>query len=63
MTTVAYVADPEFVMTQKSIFSGRVKAVHVPIERSIDIDSLLDFEMAEFFCSHKLKNDNTKTTK
>ncbi len=48
MTTVAYVADPEFVMTQKSIFAGRVKAVRVPIERSIDIDSLLDFEMAEF---------------
>ena len=48
MTTVAYVADPEFVMTHESAFAGRVKAVHVPIERSIDIDVLLDFEMAEF---------------
>ena len=49
MTTVAYVAKPEFVMTHESAFAGRVKAVYVPIERSIDIDTLLDFEMAEFF--------------
>ena len=48
MTTVAYVAKPEFVMTHGSIFSGRVEAVHIPLERSIDIDTLLDFEIAEF---------------
>ena len=48
ITTVAYVANPEFVMTHESAFAGRVKAVHVPIERSIDIDTLLDFEIAEF---------------
>jgi len=48
MTTVAYVADPKFVMTQESLFAGRLQAVHVPIERSIDIDTLLDFEIAEF---------------
>lgn len=48
MTTLAYVANPEFVMTHETAFAGRVKAVHVPIERSIDIDTLLDFEMAEF---------------
>ena len=48
MTTVAYVANPAFVMTHESVFAGSVKAVRVPIERSIDIDTLLDFEMAEF---------------
>jgi len=48
MTTVAYVANPAFIMTHESVFAGSVKAVHVPIERSIDIDTLLDFEMAEF---------------
>ena len=48
ITTIAYVADPEFVMTHETAFAGRVKAVHVPNERSIDIDTLLDFEMAEF---------------
>ena len=48
MTTVAYVAKPEFVMAHESVFAGRVKAMHVPVERSIDIDTLLDFEIAEF---------------
>jgi CMP-N-acetylneuraminic acid synthetase len=40
MTTVAYVARPEFVMTQGSVFAGRVRHVHVPAERAIDIDTL-----------------------
>lgn len=47
MATVAYVARPEFVMTHNATFEGRVKAVHVPIERAIDIDKLLDFQLAE----------------
>lgn len=49
MATVAYVARPEFVMIHNAIFEGRVKAVHVPIERAIDIDKLLDFQLAEYF--------------
>ena len=49
MATVAYVIRPEFVMTHNSHFQGRVRAVHVPYERAIDIDTLLDFQMAEFF--------------
>lgn len=53
MTTVAYVADPAFVMTRNGTFPGRVKAVHVPVERSIDIDTLLDFEMAEFLMNRR----------
>jgi N-acylneuraminate cytidylyltransferase len=48
LTTVCYVAKPEFVMNHNSIFEGRVKSVHVPMERSIDIDSLLDFQITEF---------------
>ena len=47
MATVCYVANPEFVMTHKATFEGRVKAVQVPIERAIDIDTLLDFQIAE----------------
>ncbi|MCQ8127922.1 acylneuraminate cytidylyltransferase family protein [Methylomonas rivi] len=47
MTTVAYVADPAFVMTRNAVFDGRVRAVHVPVERAIDIDTLLDFQIAE----------------
>ena len=47
MTTVCYVANPKFVITHRGIFKGRVKAVHVPSERAIDIDTLLDFQIAE----------------
>jgi CMP-N-acetylneuraminic acid synthetase len=47
MATVCYVANPDFVMTHKATFEGRVRAVHVPVERAIDIDTLLDFQIAE----------------
>lgn len=54
MTTVAYVVCPKFVMAHNSTFEGRVCGVHVPIERAIDIDTLLDFQMAEFFLKRRL---------
>ena len=48
MTTVAYVADPDYVLRFDSIFSRKVSAVIVPSERAIDIDTLLDLEFAQF---------------
>ena len=48
VTTICYVANPDFVLNHNSIFEGKVKSVYIPIERSIDIDSLLDFKIAEF---------------
>jgi CMP-N-acetylneuraminic acid synthetase len=47
MATVAYVASPQFVLTKNALFEGRVRAVTVPVERAIDIDTLLDFQIAE----------------
>jgi len=47
ITTVCYVANSKFVLTHNAIFEGRVKSVHVPIERAIDIDTMLDFQVAE----------------
>lgn len=47
MATVAYVVRSNFVMTHNGTFDGRVRAVHVPTERAIDIDNLLDFQIAE----------------
>lgn len=47
MATVCYVANPEFIMTHNGMFEGLVKAVNVPVERAIDIDTLLDFQIAE----------------
>lgn len=46
-TTVAYVARPEFVMTRSGIFEGKVRHVHIPVERALDIDTPLDFRIAE----------------
>ena len=48
MTTVAYAARPEFVLGANSMFQGKVKAVIVPAERALDIDTELDFKIAEF---------------
>ena len=53
LATVCYVADAKFVLSHNSIFEGRVKAVNVPKERAIDIDSLLDFQIAEFLLSSR----------
>jgi CMP-N-acetylneuraminic acid synthetase len=48
VTTVCYVLNPEFVLRQNSIFDGQVTGIQVPAERAIDIDTLLDFQIAEF---------------
>jgi N-acylneuraminate cytidylyltransferase len=54
LTTVAYVANPLFVLEQQGMFSGRVKAVTVPVDRSIDIDTPHDFAIAEFLMRKRL---------
>ena len=56
ITTVAYVANPKFLLAGGSLFSGRVKAVAVPIERSIDIDNEYDFAIAEFLMRRRLES-------
>ena len=48
ITTVCYVLDPEFLLRQTSIFEGQVTGIQVPAERAIDIDTLFDFQIAEF---------------
>lgn len=47
MATVAYVARSSFVLSHNSAFEGRVRAINIPAERAIDIDTLLDFSIAE----------------
>ena len=47
LTTVAYVVRPEFVLKYNGIFEGRVRAVKVPTERALDIDTPMDFKIAE----------------
>ncbi len=47
MSTVAYVARPKFVQEHNGMFEGRVRGVYVPPERALDIDTPLDFKIAE----------------
>lgn len=47
MTTVAYVARPEFILSGTGVFAGRVKSVIVPKERAVDVDDSFDFMVAE----------------
>ena len=51
ITPVAYVAKPEYVMTRTGLFEGRSRIVHIPPERAVDIDTPLDFRIAEFLLS------------
>jgi len=53
MTTVAYVASCKFIMEKSGIFSGKVRSIHIPVERSIDIDTLTDFEFASFLINKR----------
>ena len=48
VTTVAYAARPLFVLNATSMFEGKVKAVVVPAEGALDIDTEMDFKFAEF---------------
>lgn len=53
LTTVAYVSRPRFVLQSAGIWEGRVTGVEIPVERSIDIDTPLDFEIARFLIEER----------
>jgi N-acylneuraminate cytidylyltransferase len=55
MTTVCYVVNSQFIISHDSIFEGRVSGVHIPINRAVDIDTLLDFQIAEMLLSYRGK--------
>jgi CMP-N-acetylneuraminic acid synthetase len=48
LATVVYVTTLGFVLGADSLFEGTVAGVEVPAERAIDIDTQLDFDLAEF---------------
>jgi N-acylneuraminate cytidylyltransferase len=52
-TTVAYAARPEYVLNASAFFEGKIKAVVVPPERAVDIDTELDFKFVEFLLSQR----------
>jgi len=48
LTTIAYVATPDFIKKSNGVFDGKVFGVEIPPERAIDIDTKFDFEIAEY---------------
>ena len=53
LTTVCYVGKPSTILAKNSIFEGKVAGVEIPRERAIDIDTELDFQIAEFLFKSK----------
>ena len=53
MTTVAYIIKSKFIKNNNGIFEGKVRSVCIPEERAIDIDTILDFKIAEYLISTK----------
>lgn len=47
-----YIADTEWLRTSRSFIDTKTIALVMPQSRSIDIDTLEDFELAEFFCNN-----------
>ena len=47
ITTVVYVSSPKFILENYGLFSGSVVSIEVPKSRSVDIDDIYDFKMAE----------------
>jgi CMP-N-acetylneuraminic acid synthetase len=56
IATVIYIANPDYILKNDDILSGNVLPFEIPRERSIDIDTKFDFEIAEFLMRKKLKN-------
>lgn len=57
LTTIAYVLRPEFILEKEQIWDGRVTGVVIPQERAIDIDTELDFVVADFLMSKYKSGD------
>lgn len=53
ITTVCYVARPSFVMSNNHLFEGHVRGVLIPRDRSVDIDSQEDFDLALYVARGK----------
>ena len=53
MSTVAYVANPKFIISSQNIWQGRVAGVEIPVERAIDIDNEIDFKFASFLLKER----------
>ena len=56
LTPVAYVTRPEFILENSSMWDGNVRGIEIPNERSIDIDTPMDFLIAKLLLESKDNN-------
>ena len=48
MTTVAYVAKKNFIKENNNMWSGKCKLVEVKEETAVDIDTIIEFNIAKY---------------
>ncbi len=48
ITTNFYVTKSKYILKTDHLYKGKVKILEIPKERSIDIDDIYDFQLAEF---------------
>jgi len=60
MTTLAYVTRPDFIMRHEQIWDGRIRGVVVSQECAIDIDTELDFKIADFLMSERIQQEQQR---
>lgn len=53
LTPVAYVTRPEYILNNSSMWEGNVRGIEIPNERSIDIDTRIDFLIAKLLFENK----------
>ncbi|HMT42395.1 MAG TPA: acylneuraminate cytidylyltransferase family protein [Sphingorhabdus sp.] len=60
ITTVAYAVRTKLIKHANGLFEGKVRAVEVPAERALDIDTPYDFLVAELLAKHIDPNGSRK---
>lgn len=56
ITPICYVAKSSYVMNCQNLYQGTVREFSIDPERAVDIDTLVDFEFAEFLLSKSDKS-------
>ena len=56
ITPICYVAKSSYVLNCQNLYEGTIREFSVDPERAIDIDTLVDFEFAEFLLSKREKS-------
>jgi len=54
VTPVAYAAKPSYILRANYLFEGKTRALCVPQERALDIDSEYDLKIADFLLRERL---------